>query len=241
MSLVVCLVEKVEADAENNQLESLDTKNRVESIASLLFLINDVDILAKFTNAIQVYCQQSPESFLLQNLIRSLERDKLCDNQFWNQLLNIRIAQLVDVEKVGVRPFTWNQDDVVIHDHPAVQAFLRGPNKSMKYYGFTSIVQARKFVSTHFGSVWNCWLADRSPCQYTATATPAGAGRNAHVLIEKTTEWYDRKVIPVKQQLDELKKLRGMVQPASSLASSPESEQMEPPAKKRALAVPGTK
>lgn len=240
VSLVACLVEKVEADAENNQLESADTKNRVERIASLLFSIDDVNILAKFTNTIQVYCRQSPKSSLLQNLIRSLERDKLDDNQFWNKLLSIRIAQLVDIEKVGVRPFTWNQDDAVLDDHSAVQAFLRGPNKTMKYQAFTGIVQARKFVSTYFGSVWSSWLVNRPSRKYTATATAAGAGRNAHVLIEKTREWYDRKVIPVKQQLEELKKLRSMVKPASALANSPDAEQMEPQAKKRALEVSGT-
>ena len=226
-AMLTSLVEKVEVDAQNNQLESAGM-NRVEGIASLLFVIGDVDFLTKFTNAIQTFCQKLSKSCLLCNLIRSLEKEKLSGNQFWNQLLNLRIAQLEDVEKAGVPPFTWNQDDAVLNDHPAVQTFLRGPNKAMKYQAFTGIAQARQFVNTHFGWSWN------APSRtYTANATASGVGRHALVLIEKTTRWYDKKVAPVKQKFEELKKLRSMLNPAS--ASLPET--LEPQAKKRAVAL----
>lgn len=236
-SIIACLAERIEADAENNQLESATTENRVEEVASLLFVFGNDIILAKFTNAILAYCRRSPKCTVLQNLIRSLEKEKLSGNQFWIQLLNLRVVQLVDVEKEEMPPFTWNQDDAVINGHPQVQAFLRGPNQTMKYQEFTNIAQARSFASTFFGPLrrWSWTFMNTSSRSYTATAKTGGSGRRAYCLIEKTREWYEKKVAPLKQQLEELKKLRNMVNPVRVPVSSSTTEQEEPPAKKRAL------
>ncbi|XP_028397869.1 uncharacterized protein LOC114521584 [Dendronephthya gigantea] len=231
IAMVTCLAQKVEDDARNKQLESVGA-SRIERIASLLFAIDNFEILTKFTNAILKHCQQSHTSSLLQNLIRLLEKEKLGGNQFWNQLLNIRISQLEDVEKSGIPPFTWNQDDAVFNNHPQVQTFLRGPNQTMKYQAFTGIAQARKFANSYFGG---SWARPGDTSSYTATATTAGVGRHAYVLIEKTRAWYDRKFAPVQRQLDELNKLRGMVKPESAATTS--SETGEPQAKRKAVGV----
>ena len=238
-AMVKCLVEKVEVDAQNNLLDSAAAKNNLDRIASLLFAVGDHGNLSKFVNAIQAYFRLSPKTCLLQNLIRSLEREKLNGNQFWNQLLSLRIAQLEDVEKVGIPPFTWNQDNAILNGHPQVEAFLRGPTKVMKYQAFTGIAQARSFAKTYFGvtSSWVWPVRSTPPRLYTATATPSGTGRSAYVLIEKTTEWYDKKVAPAKQQLEELRKLRSMVNPVPVQARSSEAEQMEPQAKRRAVDI----
>lgn len=234
MVMVTCLAEKVEDDAQNEQLESVGA-SRIERIACLLFAIGNFEILSKFTNAILTQCQQSHSSSFLQNLIRLLEREKLGGNQFWNQLLNLRIAQVENaVKKSGIPPFTWNQDDAVVSDHPQVQTFLRGPNKTMKYQVFTGIAQARKFADTYFGL---SWTRPGNTSSYTATATTAGVGRHAYVLIEKTRSWYDRKFAPVLRQLDELNKLRSMVSPKSAATTSSEIMELEPRAKKKAVAV----
>ena len=51
-------------------------------------------------------------------------------------------------------------------------------------------------------------------------------------MIEKTREWYDRKVRTIKRQLEELKKLRDLVKSQPATVSDGLSD--EPPAKKRA-------
>lgn len=226
--IVACLVEKLETEVQDNQLQSVDADARVQSIASLLFLLSDEELLKKFTAAICSYSHRWPKSSLLQELIQSLEKRKLGDNQFWMQLLVRRIHQLEVVEKVGIRSFTWNQEEAVVAGHPQVQDFLRGPSRSMRYEAFKGIGHARNWMAKHFDG--------KSLASHSATVTVGGRGRDAYAVIEKSREWYDNKVNTIKQQLSELEKLRGLVKPlpvATTECSS--SDQLEPQAKKRAV------
>ena len=228
-SIVTCLVEKFESEVRDNHLETLGADVRVQHIASLLFLLDDEGFLKRFKDALCFYSHRSPKSCLLQKLIQSLEQSKLGDNQFWIQLLFRRIQQLEEVEKVGIRPFSWNQEDAVVVGHPQVEAFLRGTRQVMRYEAFNGIGHARNWASKHFHR--------KTSPPYSATVTVGGRGGGAYALIEKTREWYNRKVNTIKQQLNELKKLRDLVktQLATDIGCS-SKDQLEPPAKKRALA-----
>lgn len=228
-SVVTCLVEKFETEVRNNQLDASSADARVQSIATLLFLLGDEELLEKFTSAVCVYSRRSPKSSMLEKLVQSLKCEKLGDNPFWIQLLVRRIQQLEEIEKVGIRPFSWNQEDAVVVGHPQVESFLRGPGTKMRYEAFNGIGHARNWMYKHFHRMPETSL-------YSATVTVGGRGRDAYALIEKTRDWCDRKVNTIKQQLIELKKLRAMVksQPVAGPASS-SVDQMEPQAKKRAV------
>ena len=228
-SIVTCLAGKFETEVRDNQLDPGSANVRVQSIAALLFLLGDEELLEKFTSAVCAYSRRSPKSSVLQKLVQSLKNGKLGDNPFWIQLLVRRIQQLEEIEKVGIRPFSWNQEDAVVVGHPQVESFLRGPGTKMRYEAFNGIGHARNWMYKHFHRI-----PETSP--YSAKVTVGGRGRDAYALIEKTRDWYDRKVNTIKQQLSELKMLRAMVtsRPVAGAASS-SGDQMEPQAKKRAV------
>lgn len=241
-SMVACLVEKFETQVRDKQLETdsadpwahvfFDQRSvdaRVQDIAVLLFLVDDEELLKKFTSAVCVHSRRSPQSSLLKNLVESLSRGKLGDNPFWIELVDRRIQQLEEVEKVGIPPFSWNQEDAVVAGHPRVESFLRGPETRMSYQAFNSVRHARNWMDKHFHKL--PWMLP-----YSAMVTIGGRGRDAYASIVKTRDWYDRKVNTIKEQLSELEKLRGMVksQPVAGTAS-PLDDQMEPQIKKKAV------
>ena len=226
--MVTCLVEKFESEVRNNKLETQSADARAQHIAFFLFVLGDEVFLKKFTATVCVHSYQSPKSRLLQKLIQSLEPRNLGDDQFWIKLLVRRIQQLEEVEKLGICSFSWNQEDAVVVGHPLVESFLKGPRQRMRYEAFNGIKHARNWAAKHF----------HRPAlpPYSATITVGGRGSDAYAVIEKTRDWYDRKVRAIKMQLEELKKLRDLVkcQPAAGHNCLSE-DQLEPPAKKRTL------
>ena len=226
-TIITCLVDTFESEVKEGKLDVLTADTKMQHIASLLFLLGHEGFLEKFTAAVCAHSHQSPKSSLLKRLIESLEPSKLGDDQFWIKLLVRRIQQLEEVEKIGDRPFSWNQEDAVVVGHPQVQAFLKGPTQRMRYEAFTNVRHARNWAAKHF-------LRQIFP-PYSATVTVGGRGSDAFVIIEKTRAWYDRKMKTVQIELKELKKLRDLVRSQSATDIDCLSEdQQEPPAKKKA-------
>ncbi|OWZ05143.1 hypothetical protein PHMEG_00022822 [Phytophthora megakarya] len=109
----------------------------------------------------------------------------------------IRIKWLQNQIQVMDKPFTWEMPNAVFPDGH-IQAFLRGPEVSMKTVGvmaFGGLPAARKF-------------AERTPQTHASfSMVPDGRGKDAYVTITKTRMWFNKQQSDLVQHKEELKLL----------------------------------
>lgn len=225
-TLVLSFVNTVEFTAQSKTTNAANAATWITEIASLLFAVNDAEILNKFTDAVHVFSVQFPDSAILEKLTAALENENLGSSPYWIKLLQWRIRQLEKVEEMGTKSFTWNQYDAVVPGHSQVQAFLRGPEQRMTYQAFTSIRHARNWANKHSWSN-----------TYSITVTTGGTGQRSYALIEKTRAWYDKKMKTIQHNMKDLSKLRAMVNGPANTDGDSTIDALEPPVKKQAAAV----
>lgn len=82
------------------------------------------------------------------------------------------------------KPFSWEMPDAYFPDNAKVQAFLRGPDASMKTVGvrqFNGVRHARNYA--------NKWMRGQQ-INASYTLEPDGRGQSAYVTIKKTRAWF---------------------------------------------------
>ncbi|KAF4039877.1 2OG-Fe(II) oxygenase superfamily [Phytophthora infestans] len=81
------------------------------------------------------------------------------------------------------KPFTWEMANAIYPDNARIQAFLRGPDKSMTTTGvrvFSGLPAARKYANN----------ATQTNCSF--KMEPGGRGKDAFVTITKTRTWSNK-------------------------------------------------
>ncbi|KAJ8542678.1 hypothetical protein ON010_g12132 [Phytophthora cinnamomi] len=102
------------------------------------------------------------------------------------------------------KPFSWEMVDARFPGNPKIEAFLRGPDTSMKIVRakpFTGLPEARKYAA-------DCVRGMQDGASF--TMKPAGKGKQAYVTISKTKKWYNdcqKKVREYQAERTKLKEL----------------------------------
>ncbi|RLN94033.1 hypothetical protein BBJ28_00023627, partial [Nothophytophthora sp. Chile5] len=94
-------------------------------------------------------------------------------------IANIRMQWLDDqIAELG-KPFSWKMPDAVFPSAAQIEAFLRGPERTISIPGFTSIHAARAFTYKHTPY-------DSKKMMASFEMTAGGNGHNAYVTLTKT-------------------------------------------------------
>ena len=114
---------------------------------------------------------------------------------------------------------TNRQPRAEVPAHPKLTEFFRGDAKVTVYSAsFTGIAHARDFASKHGGYSQPRYGSsvpqgyNNSSEKTSAIWTPSGAGKNAHVKIEKTDDAYKRRLKQYEDDQRELKNLGPLLQ-----------------------------
>lgn len=118
--------------------------------------------------------------------------------------------------------FTWCQPSAHLPDHPAVEAFLKGPRESFTYHNLDSLLEARKLAQSFDGRFKN---------GYCATAIEGGRGARAHCVIKKSRDGFQYVLQNWKQQQEEASELKHRLQESARTGEK----------KKKKVKVDGTK
>ncbi|KIZ01203.1 hypothetical protein MNEG_6757 [Monoraphidium neglectum] len=110
------------------------------------------------------------------------------------------------LEGQGRPAFSWEMPDAVVPNCPDIQAFLRGPEQSVRFTKFLSgVVHARTMAQRLFNStrpkdkVPGCAQGRAArrrgggggAANYSATAEAGGKGKSAWLQVTKTRAWFD--------------------------------------------------
>lgn len=139
----------------------------------------------------------------------------LGDKKFWEEAMvsdmgrnAARALAEERIDRLSRMPkpqFNWCQPVAQLPDHPAVEAFLRGPLETLNYSdGIKSLPQARKFAATYFdGSLRN---------GYSAKGLEGGRGSAAFCAIRKTRAVFESMMACWNDEQSELVSLRSRIQ-----------------------------
>ena len=98
----------------------------------------------------------------------------------------LRIKVLEETVSKGEPKYNWNQPNASVPEHSDVEAFLKGPNRSMVFGRNT-------FGDTTDAKRWASRYSDHQSC-YNMTVTSSGNEKNDVVTIVKTAEGFNRQV-----------------------------------------------
>ena len=118
----------------------------------------------------------------------------------------LRLKYLEQIVSAGEPQLTWNQPEA-IHEVQEIQTFLRGPNEKLIYKNFEGIPKARAFANRHDKLMARLNVENPSFKMTLGNAK----GKEAFVVISKTTAAHEDKLREYYLEVKEYKKVASIV------------------------------
>ena len=150
----------------------------IVKFTKLLHEKSEIGGLAKVTEL--VTSKKEDNQLLIQHLVAHLTKEH--KNNIPECLKDLSIVRMKHLETFlenGEPKLRWNQPQASSPGHPAVELFLRGPRKLLKYSNFQDINDAQKWAEEQ---------AQRVGC-FVKIST-SGSGKTSFALLEKTVDGF---------------------------------------------------